>query len=161
MKGALTWRKLALLALSMAAWSCGDPLADVNYTGPDARSPSTVVKGSVQVSLSTSCGTSLVNDCKGTLLVALADKPLPPPTSKVFGSTTIPGADLSGGAAVTYEILGAPEGSYYLAALLSERSSISDPPYPSAGDLAVEPVLISVKTGVVTVRDLVLNVRWD
>jgi hypothetical protein len=173
----LTGTRAALFALAIAGYGCGDPLADVNYTGPDVSrsSPdardagldvhtpsSTVVKGSVRrKSLSATCGSSVTDDCKGALLVALSDKPVPPPSSTIFGSNTITDVDLSGDSAVAYEITGLSEGWYYLSALMSESGKISDPPYPSRGDLFVEPLHIWVKAGEVTLQDLVLDGRWE
>jgi hypothetical protein len=149
---------LAACALGAAAatWSCGDPLADLSYRGP------VVVRGMVGVSPSVTCRTSdPLYDCRGLLLfVALIDRPQPLPESTIIASTQLPGVDLNDGQQVSYEIRGVPAGSYYISAMLAKSSIMTDPPFPKTGDLAVAPQPVEVKEGIVTERDILLDIRW-
>jgi hypothetical protein len=145
-----------LIAIALATAGCGDPLADLDYKGP------VVVKGSVSVSPGLSCkaGDPLY-DCRGLLLfVGIIDRPEPLPQSTLVASGRVPTVDLNGGKQVAYEVAGVPAGGYYISAMLAKSATLTDPPYPQTGDLATAPQPLTIESGVVTVKDIVLDIRW-
>lgn len=148
--------RLSLLLVALAASGCGDPLADLSYRGP------VVVRGQVTVSATLSCkqGDPLY-DCRGLLLfVALIDRPEPLPQSTIIASSSQTSVDLNDGKAVPYALTGVPAGGYYLSAMLAKSATLSDPPFPRAGDLVHVPSPLEIKPGVVTEQDFELETRW-
>jgi hypothetical protein len=125
---------------------------------PDASSGPAKLVGSVSLANIT-CGATPADDCKGTLIVGVVDKPVAPPQSTLLGSTVIAGVDLSSGK-VTYEIDDLPGGAgVYVSAMLSESGQLSSPPLPQPGDLVVEPKP-TLLTSPSTTVDLQLDARW-
>ena len=149
-------RALATLLVLVTLAGCGDPLADLNYHGP------VVVRGMVSVSPTLSCkkGDPLY-DCRGLLLfVGLIDRPQQLPLSTLIASASVESVDLNDGQQVGYEIAGVPPGGYYISAMLAKSATLTDPPYPKTGDIAVAPQPLTIEPGIVTAKDIVLDIRW-
>jgi hypothetical protein len=144
------------IAVALSTSACGDPLADLAYKGP------VVVEGMVSVSPSLSCKTGdPLYDCRGLLLfVGIIDRPEPLGKSTLIASGSVPGVDLNGGQQAAYEIAGVAAGSYYISAMLAKSATLTDPPYPQTGDLATAPQPLAIEPGIVTQKDIVLDMRW-
>jgi hypothetical protein len=134
------------------------------WTAPNSGAAATgstgAVRGSASLGSDVSCGNDAASDCRGVLFIGVIDRPAPLPEARLLGSALISAADLAGGRSVSYSIAGLPAGSYYLAAMLVETGTPSNPPYPKAGDLVQAPRQILVQAGVTSTADLTLAQRW-